>query len=91
MTLCHESLTTWRVRVRHDIKLEYITSELLWSCIRGQQLGVVEAEIVDGGSPVSLHARERGLQKNLVQRSGLIRAREVGWTPAQAALDDIGN
>jgi len=42
-----------RVRVCHDITLEYITSELQWSCIRGQQLGVVEAKIVDGWSPAS--------------------------------------
>jgi len=41
-----------RVRVHHDIRLEYITSELPWSCIRGQQLGV-EVKIVDGGSPAS--------------------------------------
>jgi len=33
-----------RVRVRHDIRLEYVTSELPWSCMRGQQLGVVEAK-----------------------------------------------
>jgi len=42
-----------RVRVRHDIRFEYITSELPWSCIGRQQLGIVEAKIVDGGSPAS--------------------------------------
>jgi len=39
-----------RVRVRHDIRLGYVMSELPWSCTRGQQLGVVE---VGGGSPTS--------------------------------------
>ena len=42
-----------RVRVRHDIRLEYITSDFPWSCIGRQQLGIVEAKIVDGGSPAS--------------------------------------
>jgi len=46
-------------------------SELPQSCIRVQRIGVVEAKIVDGGSPTSrplLHARERGSQKDFVQR-----------------------
>ena len=62
-----------RVRVRHDIRLEYVTSELPWSCMRGQQLGVVEAkrrrEWMSGRPRVVpfLHARESGSQKSLMQ------------------------
>jgi len=61
-----------RVRVLHDIRLEYIMSELPWACparYRGQYLGAVEAKRVSRPRVVPfLHARECGSQKNLVQK-----------------------
>jgi len=60
-----------RARECQDTRLEYIMSELSRPCIGVQQIGVVEAKIVDGRSPTSrplLHARESGSQKDFVQR-----------------------
>jgi len=51
-----------RVRVRHDTRLEYITSEWSWSCIRRQQIGVVEAKMV-GDVSGALEVRENWVFK----------------------------
>jgi len=64
-----------RVRVCHDIRLEYITSEFPWSCIGRQQLGIVEAKIMDGGSSVSRPLRS--CERTWFTEGPRV---EVGWT-----------